>query len=318
MTNAINYGVQIEPQFGYNFKQIYDIVQSAEINKFSHAWFSDHFMMTKDSTDLTSYECFTAMMAAASQTSTLRIGALVFCNSYRHPAVLAKQISSLDHFSKGRVEFGYGSGWKEIEYNAYGLDFPSAGIRIKQLSEGIEVIKALWKNEYANYSGNYYNLKDAVSFPKPYQTPYPPIWVGTMEAKPKMLELAAKQADGLNIAWSFAPDTYQEKLHRIAEFCDKYDRDPSTLMMSYGVWTRIYESQEEKEKVMKDVAERRGFSVEEVEKRYEGSLHGTLSEIKDKLDQYKKLGITHFVFMFPQNQEVQSMEIFSKEIVGKI
>ena len=126
MTISLNYGVQIEPQFGYEFQQIYDIVKSAEKNQFSHAWFSDHFMMTEKSVDLTSYECFTAMMAAASKTNTLRIGALVFCNSYRHPAVLAKQISSLDHFSKGRVEFGYGSGWKEIEYNAYGMDYPSA------------------------------------------------------------------------------------------------------------------------------------------------------------------------------------------------
>ncbi|MFV2014706.1 MAG: LLM class flavin-dependent oxidoreductase, partial [Candidatus Heimdallarchaeota archaeon] len=174
MTDPIKYGVQIEPQFGYNFQQIYDICHSAENNNFNHAWFSDHFMMTKDSTDLTSYECFTAMMAAAAHTKILRIGALVFCNSYRHPAVLAKQIASLDHFSNGRIDFGYGSGWKEIEYNAYGIDYPSAGVRIKQLSEGIEVIRALWSYEYANYSGEYYSLKEAVSFPKPLQSPYPP------------------------------------------------------------------------------------------------------------------------------------------------
>ncbi|MHA2030095.1 MAG: LLM class flavin-dependent oxidoreductase [Candidatus Kariarchaeaceae archaeon] len=317
MTNSINYGVQIEPQFGYDFQQIYDIVQSAEKSNFSHAWFSDHFMMTKDSTDLTSYECFTAMMAAASKTEKLRIGALVFCNSYRHPAVLAKQIASLDHFSNGRIDFGYGSGWKEIEYNAYGIDYPRAGIRIKQLSEGIDVIKALWTEEYANYTGEYYNLRDAVSFPKPLQNPVP-IWVGTMEAKPKMLELAAKQADGINIAWSFAPDIYQEKLNRIDEFCDKYDRDPKSLMKSYGVWTRIYESEEEKENVFKEVAERRGFTLEHVYERYSGSLHGTLKEIKERLSKYKKLGITDFVFMFPQNKETESMKIFSKEIIGKI
>lgn len=317
MNNSIQYGVQIEPQFGYNFQQIYDICQSAELNNFNTAWFSDHFMMTKDSSDLTSYECFTAMMAAASRTEKLRIGALVFCNSYRHPAVLAKQIASLDHFSNGRIDFGYGSGWKELEYKAYGIDYPSAGIRIKQLAEGIDVIRALWKDEFANYSGDYYSLKDAISFPKPLQNPVP-IWVGTMEAKPKMLELAAKQADGINIAWSFAPDVYQEKLQRIDEFCEKYGRDPSTLMKSYGVWTRIYESEEEKMKAFKETAEKRGFTLEEVENRYAGSLHGTLDEIKEKLSKYKKLGITHFVFMFPGDQEIKSMEIFSKEIIGKI
>jgi len=103
----VTYGLQIEPQFGFNFEQIKEMVQFAEKNKFSHAWFSDHFMMTADSTETLAYECFTAMMAAVSYTEKLRIGALVFCNNYRHPSVLAKQIASLDHYSKGRIEFGY-------------------------------------------------------------------------------------------------------------------------------------------------------------------------------------------------------------------
>ncbi|MHA2254108.1 MAG: LLM class flavin-dependent oxidoreductase, partial [Candidatus Kariarchaeaceae archaeon] len=159
----VTLGVQIEPQFGYNYQQIYDILYAAEHHNFSHAWFSDHFMMTGDSKDLISYECFTAMMAAAAQTTHLRIGALVFCNSYRHPAILAKQIASLDHFANGRIEFGYGAGWKEIEYNAYGIDYPSAGIRIEQLAEGIEVIRKLWTEEYSTYEGKYYTLTDAIS-----------------------------------------------------------------------------------------------------------------------------------------------------------
>ena len=314
----MNFGVQIEPQFGYEFQQIYDICQAAENNGFSHAWFSDHFMMTKDSTDLTSYECFTAMMAAASKTTRLRLGSLVFCNSYRLPAVLAKQIASLDHYSGGRIDFGYGAGWKEIEYKAYGIPYPSAGVRIAQLAEAIDVIRKLWTEEKANYEGKYYQLKDAVSFPKPVQEPHPPIWVGTMEAKPKMLRLAAEYADGINIAWSFAPDAYQEKLERIDEFCEKIGRNPATLRKSYGVWTRIYESEEEKIGVWKDISKRRGFTVEEVEERYKGSLHGTAEEIVEKLKAYAKLGITDFIFMFPKDAEIESMKIFSKEIIPKL
>ncbi|MCY3410341.1 MAG: LLM class flavin-dependent oxidoreductase [Candidatus Heimdallarchaeota archaeon] len=314
----VNFAVQIEPQFGYNFTEIYDICQAAENSGFSHAWFSDHFMMTADSIDLTSYECFTAMMAAASNTRTLKIGSLVFCNSYRHPAVLAKQIASLDHYSNGRIEFGYGSGWKKIEYDAYGIEFPSAKVRIKQLSEGIDIIRKLWTEEKSNYMGEYYSLTNAVSYPKPFQEPYPPIWVGTMEAKRMMLSLAAEKADGINIAWSFSPEIYQEKLNRIDEFCDKFDRDPKSLMKSYGVWTRIYESEEEKEKVWKEIMARRGFTWDELERRFDGSLHGTTEEIIDKLSKYIKLGIDHFIFMFPQNQEIESMRIFNESIIPKI
>lgn len=318
MNKQIHFGVQIEPQFGYTFNQIYQILEAAESSLFDYAWFSDHFMMTKDSIDLTSYECFTAMMAAASKTKNLRIGSLVFCNSYRHPTVLAKQIASLDHYSQGRIDFGYGSGWKEIEYEAYGIPYPSAGIRIKQLSEAIDVIKKLWTEDYANYSGDYYTLKNAISFPKPLQSPYPPLWLGTMEAKPKMLKLSVEKADGINIAWSFSPDVYQEKLHRIDEFCDKIGRQPKSLSKSYGVWTRIYESEEEKQFVWKEISEKRGFTMQEVENRYSGSLHGTREEIITKLRAYIKLGITHFIFMFPQNKESESMKIMSADIIPKL
>lgn len=314
----INYGVQIEPQFGYDFNQIYEICKSAEENNFSHAWFSDHFMMTKDSTDQISYEAFTAMMAAASKTEKLRIGALVFCNSYRHPAVLAKQAASFDHFSGGRLEFGLGAGWKQIEYDAYGIDYPSASVRIRQLSEAIDVIRKLWTEEKANYSGEFYNLKDAVSFPKPLQEPYPPIWLGTMEAKEKMLTLSAQKADGLNIAWSFAPDVFQEKLERIDQYCDKFERDPKSLMLSYGVWTKIYRDEQEKNKVWQEICDKRGFTMEQLAKRYEGSLHGTEEEVIEKIKQYRKLGINYFIFMFPQHQEVESIKIFKERIMPKI
>ncbi|MHA2170770.1 MAG: LLM class flavin-dependent oxidoreductase [Candidatus Kariarchaeaceae archaeon] len=314
----VTLGVQIEPQFGYDYQQIYDILEAAEKNDFSHAWFSDHFMMTADSKDLISYECATAMMAAAAKTTHLRIGALVFCNSYRHPAVLAKQIASLDHFANGRIEFGYGAGWKEIEYNAYGIDYPSAGVRIEQLAEAIEVIRKLWTEEYSTYEGKYYTLSNAISFPKPLQKPYPPIWVGTMEAKPKMLNLAAQHADGINIAWSFSPDVYQDKLNRIDEFCDTYGRDPKTLLKSYGVWTRIYSDEDEKLKAWQKICEDRGFTMEQLEKRLEGSLHGTPAEISTKLNQYIDLGITDFIFMFPQHQEAESMQIFREKIIPKL
>ncbi len=312
------FGVQIEPQFGYNLQQISDICIAAEQNGFSHAWFSDHFMLTKDSTEVIAYEAFAAMMAAASWTSNLRIGSLVFCNSYRHPAVLAKQIVTLDHFSGGRVEFGYGAGWKQIEYEAYGIPFPSAGTRIKMMSEGLDVIRMLWTEERSNYQGEFYQLKDAIAYPKPMQEPHPPIWVGTMEAKEKMLKVIAEKADGINIAWSFSPEVYQEKLERINNFCEKLGRDPASLKKSYGVWTRIYADEEEKRKAWKEICERRGFTMEQLEKRMEGALHGTAEEIVEKLRAYKELGITHFIFMFPQNQEIESMEVFADKVISKV
>lgn len=312
------YGVQIEPQFGYDFEEIQKIVQAAEKHDFTHAWFSDHFMLTGDAKDVNAYECFTSMMAAASYTTTLRIGSLVYCNSYRYPAVLAKQIASLDHYSRGRIDFGYGAGWKEVEYNAYGIPFPSAGVRLKQLVEGIQVIKKLWTEDVANFKGEYFELNDAVSFPKPFQKPYPPIWVGTMYAKPKMLNIAAKYADGINLAWAYTQEVFKEKMEELDALCERYDRKPNSLLRSYGIWTRIYETEKEKQKTWKEIAEKRGVTLEQLTKRYKGSMHGTIEEIIEWLKDYKKYGIENYIFMFPQNQEIEQMKMFQEEIMPKI
>ncbi len=312
------YGIQIEPQFGFDFQQIKEIVQSAEQLGFTHAWFSDHFMLSTDAVDTNAYECFTTMMAAASYTSTLRLGSLVFCNSYRYPAVIAKQIASLDHYSGGRIEFGYGAGWKEAEYNAYGIPFPSAGTRLKQTIEAIQVIRKLWTEERADFQGEYYQLNDAVSYPKPLQKPHPTVWIGTMYAKPKTLNIAAQYADGINLAWTYTLEVFEEKMNTLDELCEKYDRKPVSLKRSYGIWSRIYESQEEKKRVMKEVGEKRGFTQEELEKRYEGAMHGTAEEIVEWINSYQKLSAEHFIFMFPQNKEIEQMKLFHENVLPKL
>jgi alkanesulfonate monooxygenase SsuD/methylene tetrahydromethanopterin reductase-like flavin-dependent oxidoreductase (luciferase family) len=186
------------------------------------------------------------------------------------------------------------------------------------MNEGIEVIRKLWADDYANYEGKYYTLKDAVSYPKPLQQPHPPIWMGTMEAGPKMLRAAVEHADGINIAWSFSPDVFQEKLQRIKEFCEEHGRDPTTLALSYGVWTRVFNNEAEAEEAKQKMKEARGFTDEQLEERLEGSLYGTAVAITAKLKKYIALGITHFIFMFPKDEEIESMKIFSEDIIPNL
>ncbi len=314
----LTYGVQIEPQFGYSFEEIKQIVQTAENNKFTHAWFSDHFLLQADSTDLECQECFTAMMAAASYTSTLRIGPLVLCNNYRHPAVLAKQFAGLDHFSKGRMEFGYGTGWKELEYNAYGIVFPEGKVRMAQFIEALQVIKKLWTEDFLNFEGKYYSLKEAVSFPKPYQKPYPTIWIGVGGGKRKILDVTAQYGEGINFVWAISPEDLKERLDTFDGFVEKYDRKPKEIKRSYGAFTSIYPDEESKKKEMKKMAEERKISLEEMEKRMESTLHGTVEEIIDRIKSYEKIGIEHIIFMFPHEQEIKQLKDFAEKIMPKI
>ena len=123
------------------------------------------------------------MSAMAMVTSKIRIGGLVLCNSYRNPAFLAEMAASLDNISEGRLEIGLGAGWMNEEYEAYGYPFPSGGTRADQLKEGVEILKKMFTEDAASYSGKYYKIEAAHCNPKPVQKPYPPITIGAMAEK---------------------------------------------------------------------------------------------------------------------------------------
>ncbi len=119
-----------------------------------------------------------ALMAAADATQTLRVGSFVFDNDFRHPAVLAKEAATLDLLSNGRFEMGIGAGWLRSEYDETGIPYDAPGVRIKRLEEALHVIKAIWTEETATYSGNFYKITQLQGVPKPAQRPHPPILIG--------------------------------------------------------------------------------------------------------------------------------------------
>lgn len=139
------------------------------------------------------------LMAAADATTTLRIGALLFCNDYRHPVVLAKEAATIDVLSGGRFELGVGAGWMTSDYAESGIELDPAGVRIERLAEAIEVLKGLFSGEPLHHHGDHYRIDGMTGFPTPVQRPHPPILVGG--GGRKVLTLAAQQADivGINI-----------------------------------------------------------------------------------------------------------------------
>ncbi len=135
----------------------------------------------------------TALMAAASATTTLRVGTLVFDNDYRHPVVLAKEAATLDLLSGGRLELGLGAGWLRADYAQAGLSYDPNGVRIARLAEGIQVLKGLFADEPLTFQGEHYRITALSGFPKPAQRPGPPLLIGA--GKRRMLTLAGRHAD---------------------------------------------------------------------------------------------------------------------------
>lgn len=136
---------------------------------------------------------FAALATAAAATARIRVGAFVFANDFRHPAVLAKEAATLDLLSDGRLEVGIGAGWLRAEYEATGIPFDRAGVRIERLAEAIPLIKRLWTEDNVTAQGRFYQATDLTITPRPVQAPHPPVMVGG--GGQRVLSLAARHAE---------------------------------------------------------------------------------------------------------------------------
>jgi probable F420-dependent oxidoreductase len=139
----------------------------------------------------------TALAAVAASTTRLRVGTLVLCNDLRHPAVLAKEIATLDVLSGGRVELGLGAGFLRRDYEAAGLPFDEPRDRVGRLEESLRVLKGLFAAGPLTHHGRHYDIDALDSFPKPVQRPHPPLHVAA--ARPRMLAIAGREADIVNL-----------------------------------------------------------------------------------------------------------------------
>lgn len=146
------------------------------------------------------YAPLPALMAAASVTTTLRLGTMVIDNDYRHPVLLAKEAATLDVLSGGRFELGIGAGWLRTEYEQVGLPFERAGVRIDRLAEAIQVIKGIWREQPVTFAGQHYQVTALNGVPKPLQRPHPPLLIGG--GKERMLKLAGREANIVGILTS--------------------------------------------------------------------------------------------------------------------
>src|SRR5512135_900344 len=231
---ALRFGLRI-PQDGADFAELRDIAQAAEQLGYHSLWLYDHFYHFPVPDNVRILEPWTLMSVLAGATTTIRVGTMVLCNGYRPPALLAKMAATLDVLSGGRLEFGYGAGWHSEEFAGYGYDFPPVPTRIRQMEEGLAVIKKLWSEERASFAGKFYQLADAYCEPKPVQQPYPPITIGG-GGEQLLLRVVARHAD----IWNYFPaplPEYERKAKILDEHCLKVGRDPQSVDRSLVIPT---------------------------------------------------------------------------------
>ena len=203
------------------------------IEELGFDWISiwDHFYAA----DMTGHHCHEAVAAHAAlacTTSRVRVGSLVYCAAYRHPAVLANAIATIDHLSDGRADVGIGAGWSQAEYDAYGIPFPGPGERLDLLDEYARVVKSLLRVDTTEHHGRHFDLTDARCEPKPLQ-PALPIWIGGGGEK-RTLRIAAELADGWNVPF-VSPEDFAHKREVLEQHCDAVGRDPSEIRCAVNI-----------------------------------------------------------------------------------
>jgi F420-dependent oxidoreductase-like protein len=227
MTHPLRFGLKLSGQ-DTTIEDLRAVWRTADEGGFDHVWDFDHLAsIGEGGPDRPIYEGWTLQAAMAEATKRVRCGCLVTGNTYRHPVVLAKMAVTVDHLSGGRLEFGIGAAWAEIEHSMYGIE--GLEHRVGRLSESLRVIKSLWTEERTNFEGRYYTLTDAIANPKPVQKPYPPMWIGASGAT--TLRLVARHADVWNIAGG-DPERVKELTAMLDEACGAVGRDPSEIRRS--------------------------------------------------------------------------------------
>lgn len=223
--SRIHFGMQTPPI--KTWAEMKDDWLRYEALGFESLWIPDHLIRPFDREEWMQ-EAWTLLAGLAAVTEKVRLGILVSCNTFRHPALLAKQAVTVDHVSNGRLELGVGAGWFVPEHEMFGIPFPETAELVARYREAVELIDIYISNDVSSYNGTYYQLTEAPCRPGPIQTPRPPLTLGAHG--PIMLKIVAKHADRWNTVGTV--EQMRERNKRLDDACTAIGRDPKSILRS--------------------------------------------------------------------------------------
>lgn len=242
------------------FQNVVDQAKAAEAAGFDRVFVMDHFYQLPGigAHDEPMFECYTMLSALAQHTESVRLSALVTGNTYRHPTLLAKTITALDHVSGGRATLGIGAGWFELEHTSLGYEFGTFTDRFEKLEESLQIVGPMLRGEMVSLDGKHYQVTDAVNSPQPLSKV--PIMIGGSGEK-KTLRMVAQYADESNLVRVTADDV-PRKLEVLVEHCEAVGRDRSEIDVTALQMVVVAPTMEEDEADLAEIATVKGWSDE--------------------------------------------------------
>jgi F420-dependent oxidoreductase-like protein len=270
----------------------------AEASGFDTVLVMDHFYQLAGlgQPDQEMIECYTLLSALAQHTDRVRLGALVTGNTYRHPSLLAKTVTALDVVSGGRAQLGIGAGWFGFEHESLGFEFGTFTDRFEKLEESLQIVLPMLCNEKPTFTGNWYQVKDAVNHPAPLSRI--PVMIGGAGER-KTLRMAATYADESNLIC--AGDEIPRKLAVLASHCDDVGRDRSEITVSYQTRACIAPTHEQA------VAELENYLARqpEADARRAMTIVGSPAEVAERYARLLDTGIDGVTVNAPANGHIE-------------
>jgi len=277
------------------------------------------------------YDMIVIAAVLAEATKKIRIGHLVLCNLFRHPAITAQALMTLDRVSGGRLLAGLGTGWTQTEFEMTGIPFPPIAQRLRMLDEALACILSLWTNERTTFDGEFYKFKDAILWPKPVQKPRPPIVVGG--GGKGLLRIAAKYADYVNLipdagkpgkisvenVKRMTDESFRAKADFVRQEAKRVGRDPGAVHLSNFVFTlAITDSRD----ATRRTAEMLGPMLGQTPEGILGSpmaLIGTPQECAAELRRRAKdWGVSQFVFSTVMGMDEKTIRRLREEVIAHV
>ena len=261
---------------------------------FDSIWVYDHFHTVPTPALQTTFEAWTITAALSRDTQRVNIGQMVTCNGYRNPALLAKMGSTVDVLSHGRLYFGFGAGWYEHEWRAYGYGFPETRERMRAFREGCDIIYKMWTEDYPEYQGQMYTIDKPINQPRSARQPHPSFWIGG-GGEQVTLKLVAKYADACNIGGE--PDSIAHKLGVLRGHCEALDRDYDAIIKSSNMNVYPIEAGADPEQATAPMQKALGMTYDQLRGM---AVIGTPDEIAAQVRARVDVGVNYVIFYVPR------------------
>jgi len=307
MTRPVRFGVTL-PQIKRTWPEARDAAIEFDRLGFDSVWVCDH-LYGVPMPNLPILEAWSELAAVAAVTQRVELGTLVTPTFFRNPAVLAKQVATIDQISNGRVIVGLGSGWFASEYEAYGVPFPPVAERLHALEETCEVLKRLWTDEQATFAGEHVRVQEAWCEPKPVRRP--PILIGGGGEK-KLLRIVATHADiWNNLAVNQAK--LGEKVEILRQRCDEVQRDPASIEISQQCLVVIAPDDAAAREALGKAARIYGGHMGGGLEAH--GIWGTPEQVIERIERHRALGCTLFVMEFFGRDTREPARLFAEKVL---